>query len=243
MKNEYTELLEQIVTEMEAAMGDDSTIIDSEYRQWLGFLKQIHPESVVLKNGHGQESALAQSSRADPIAHISPDQELRECSDLRELMQLAALHKHPTWYIQPHFAGSVLRLNYKNGEPEDVHDEIPSNIPGFSGTISGTWSDDNVPNPSFIAHDLANDMSFLEKMKFLKKAGFTTPDFVLFPTDKLPTVSSSKLETSLAHFISTAQASWAKVDGVVIVSDTPLFGGSNNAGSKRIIFKLNVLAL
>ncbi len=235
MKNTYTELLEQIVTEMEAAMHNDSTIIDSEYRQWLGFLKQVHPESRLLKDALAQEALVLQSARADP--------ELQEYSDLREIMQLAALHKHPTWYIQPHFSGAPLQLNYENGQLKDTREGIPSNIPGLNGILRGIWSNDSAANPLFIAYDIDNDVSFLEKMELLKNTGFTTPDFALFPTDKLPAVSSSKLKTSLARFISTAQASWAKVDGVVIVSDTPLFGGNNNAMSKRIIFKPNILVV
>ncbi len=237
MKNTYTEILEQIIAEMKSLLhGGNTIVIDSEYRQWLDFLRQIHPESTLLNNDRP-----VQNARADPTANIQSDNGLKEYSDLRAIIQLAATLEHPTWYIQPHFIGTEAQFIYENEELQNalaIHG-VPKTIVGFSGIIHGVWLDEQ----TFIANDTDNKINFVQKMELLKNIGFTTSDFVIFPTDKLLTISSSKLETSLVNFISTAQKSWAKVDGAMIVSDTPLFSGDNSANSNRIIFKPNNLSL
>ena len=238
MTNTYTELLEQIISEMKAALlGGSSTVVDSEYRQWLDFLRQVHPESELLKSSSEQLTTPAQNARDDPS-----DDGLKPYSDLREIIRLAATHDHPTWYIQPHFIGSTAAFTYENDELQNalaLHG-VPKAIDGFSGTINGVWLDEQ----TFIAYDADTKIGFAQKMEFLKKARFTTPDFAIFPTDKLLTVSVSKLEASLINFISTARVTWAKVDGVVIVSDTPLFSEDNNGtGVNRILFKPHTLSL
>ncbi len=237
MKNTYTEILEQIIAEMKTALHvGKSGVIDSEYRQWLDFLRQVHPESTLFKNESVELALPAQTARDDPSSDG-----LKEYSDLRTIIQLAATHEHPTWYIQPHFIGSQAQFTYENEELQNalgIHG-VPKTIVGFSGTIHGVWLDEQ----TFIAYDTDNETSFVQKMEHLKNTGFTTPEFVAFPTDKLLTISSSKLETSLINFISTAQKMWAQVDGAMIVSDTPLFSGDNSVNSNRIIFKPHTLSL
>jgi len=229
MKNTYTELLEQIVVEMKAS--------DADYHEWLDFLRRVYPESKLLKSDYHEKLPLAKNSRADPADKIERNDEPKEYSNLLEIIRLAAANKHPTWYIQPHFIGSCARFTYENEELKNALaiNGVPQTIAGFSGTISGVW----LGEQTFVATDIENKNGFLQKMELLKKAGFTTPEFVLFPTNKLLTVSVSKLEASLVNFISTAQKSWAKVDGAVFVSDLPLFGGGWDANSNRIIFKPN----
>jgi len=234
MMNTYTELLEQIIAEMKTALlGGHNTVIESDYRQWLDFLRQVHPASTLLKDNDGQPRAMMQGARDDPSG-------LKAYSDLREIIRLAATYNHPTWYIQPHFTGSLTQFTYENEELQNAQaiNGVPQSISGFSGTIRGVWVDEQ----TFIACDTDSKIDFAQKMELLKQAGFTTPDFVLFPTDKLLTVSVSKLETSLTNFISTAQNKWAQVEGAVIVSDTPLFSGSSETSSNRIIFKPIILS-
>lgn len=237
MTNTYTELLEQIVTEMKSTLlGGNSTVIDSEYRQWLDFLRQVHPESELLNNSSEQSTSPAQNARDDPS-----DDGLKAYSDLREIIRLAATHDHPTWYIQPHFIGSIAAFTYENNELQNalpIHG-VPNTIDGFSGIISGVW----LGEQAFMACEVSNKNTFVQKMEFLKKTSFATPDFVLFPTEKLFTISVSKLEASLINFISTAREKWVQVDGAVIVSDTPLFSEDNGIAVNRIIFKPHTLRL
>jgi hypothetical protein len=227
MKNTYTDILEQIITEMKGALHSESTaVIDSDYRQWLDFLRHVHPESKLLENDNEPEAVPVQNARDDP-----PTDGLKVYEDLREIIRLAATNNHPTWYIQPHFTGSIATFTYENGELQNALpiNGVPKTIDGFSGTVNGVW----LSEQRYIACDVDTKMSFVQRIDFLKITGFTTTDFALFPTDKLLTVSVSKLETSLINFISTARTTWAQVDGAVIVSDSPLFGGDSN----RIIYK------
>lgn len=229
MKNTYTELLEQIVVEMKAS--------DADYHEWLDFLRRVYPESKLLKSDHHEKLPLAKNSRADPADKIERNDEPKEYSNLLEIIRLAAANEHPTWYIQPHFIGSCARFTYENEELKNALaiNGLPQTVPRFSGTINGVWLDEQ----TFVATDLDNKIGFLLKMELLKNAGFIIPEFVLFPTIKLKAMSVSNLEASLMNFISTAQKSWAKVDGAVFVSDLPLFGGGWDANSNRIIFKPN----
>lgn len=234
MINTYTEILEQIIEEMKAAVRKGNAgVIDSEYRQWLDFLKQIHPKSALLKD--------------ESPTDLHAPAKLKQYTDVREVMQLAEIHEHPTWYIQPNFIESNIMLSYEEGVLQHAHSmngngfeemeialiNIPHNVNQFNGKIFGTLSHEQ----TYIAYDVDTDIGFVQKMEFLKNAGFVVPDYVLFPTNKLITVSSSKLELSLINFISTAQTAWAKVDGVVIVSDTPLWSGGGGVNTKRIVFK------
>jgi hypothetical protein len=229
MMNTYTELLEQIVIEMKSS--------ETNYYEWLDFLRRVYPESKLFKNDQRNEMRLTKNSRADPNNKIESADEQAYCSDLHEIISLAAVHDHPAWYIQPHFIGPMARFTYENEELKNALaiNGVPKTIAGFNETVIGVWLDEQ----TFVATDIENQNSFLLKMERLKKAGFATPEFVLFPTEKLISVSVSKLEASLNNFISTAQKAWAKVDGVVFVSDLPLFGGGWDANSNRIIFKPN----
>ena len=212
MTSNYSEKLEQIITDMKA----DSPENNQEYLLWLDFLRKVKPESELLVADSGGE--------------------VKEYTDVREIMLLAENNQYPIWYIQPFFDGACASLIYKAGElqtetPDDRG--VPKIISGFAGTIFGSLSDDNL---TFVASDVSSNLGFVQKMEFLKSSGFTIPEYVLFPTDKITTISSSKLETSLNNFISKAGESGSKVEGVVIASDAPLILG-DNTNSFRIIFK------
>ncbi|OGM97913.1 MAG: hypothetical protein A2817_01740 [Candidatus Yanofskybacteria bacterium RIFCSPHIGHO2_01_FULL_39_8b] len=236
MKNTYTELLEQIITEMKISiLGGNGVVVDSDYRQWLDFLRQVHPESELLRSTTAQAAVSASNARDDP------NTDTKIYTDLRSIIQLAATHDHPTWYIQPHFTGSIAGFIYENNELQNalpIHG-LPKIIEGFTGTICGVWLNEQ----TFIAYGADGVMGFVKSQEFLKQAGFTTPDFALFPTDRLMALSVSKLEVSLTNFISTAQKKWAEVDGVMIVSDTSIFSGNKNEQNNRIIFKQPILSL
>jgi hypothetical protein len=231
MMNTYVEFLEQIIAEMKVALsGGNAEVIESDYCQWLDFLRQVHPDSSLLKNAGGQPKAISPGAGDD-----QPDSGLKAYSDLREIIRLAAAYNYPAWYIQPHFIGLITEFVYEKGELQNALaiQGVPKIIERFSGKIKGVWLDEQ----TFIAGNTDTKTSFTEKMEFLKQAGFIIPDFVLFPTDKLLTISVRKLEISLMNFISTARAARAQVDGAMIVSDTPLFGGDNGANPNRIIYK------
>ena len=97
MMNTYTEILEQIVIEMKPS--------DTDYHEWLDFLRRVYTESKLFKNDHHEEAPSMNNSRADPDKKVDSDSGPEEYSDLREIIRLAAVHNHPTWYIQPHFIG------------------------------------------------------------------------------------------------------------------------------------------
>lgn len=143
--------------------------------------------------------------------------------------------------------------------------DIPTKIPEYTGVVHGvlymskeayeasgaidretaqvaafqTYLSENTANLKFNALDIDTDMSFLEKAALLTRYGFTTPEYVLFPTSRLSTISSSKLETFFQSYITKAQSNGFLVDGLVIFSDRPLTAGDAETSSTHIIFKPN----
>lgn len=213
--NPYTEQLEHIIAEMKRA---GPTVTASEYQQWLAFLRSIHPESQLLK----KKTAT------------------KQLTDIREVMLLAESANYPVWYIQPKLTGIVVQAKYKEGLLQSVTSKqqtleakdlegLPSNILEFSGTIKGTSSD------RFIAFDVDVDLPFLQKMELLKNGGVATAEFVAFPTDRLPSISSSSLETFFHNYIQQASVRGDPVDGLVIISDVPLTDGATEF--TRMVYK------
>ncbi|MFZ2189471.1 MAG: hypothetical protein WA057_04490 [Candidatus Magasanikiibacteriota bacterium] len=212
MTNIYAELLEQIIVEMRTALPHEKDLLPGhEYFVWLDFLKKVKPDSKLF---------------------IHSNNKIKEYTDIREIMLLAETNHYPAWYIQPHFNEEDIIITYENGELKNISSEltvdmsevwaVPRQILKFSGVIKGILN----AQKSFIAYDLELAGTFLQKKEFLKNAGFTTPEFALFPTAEIASISSNKLETSLINFISQAQQSGLKVDGVIMVSDTPLLSGA-----------------
>lgn len=220
MMSRYTMQLEQIIKEMNTA--------DTDYLLWLNFLKQIHPESELLK-GQQQEFSV------DPYF----GKDLKQFSDIREIMMLAEAKRYPVWFIQPKFKEGLL-LEYEQGELKNMNmraeQGVPKTIQGFTGTISGSWCRNEINEQQFIANDVNRTMSFSQKMDLLKNVGLNIAEFVLFPTNKIPTISSSKLEMFFQNYISKAQIQGFNVDGVVIISDTPLVTDDNRVHSMRIVY-------
>lgn len=224
--NTYTQKLEQIILEIQESSPNE-TVGATEYQLWLEFLKQVHPESKLLQQVNINSSTVKENDF---------NKNIKCYSDIREIMMLAENKKFPTWFIQPKFEKPTTLLEYDQGElandPGNLKG-IPKKISGFIGKISGCSTPEK---SSFLAGDINTQMNFLEKMKFLKNAGFETLEHILFPTDKLSTIPSNKLEASLQNYISTIQGG-IKVEGVIIISDVPLFTVDNQFSSTRIIFK------
>ena len=225
--NTYTQKLEQIILEIQESLPNNNTINAAEYQLWLEFLRQIHPESKLLQEVNIKGSTIKENDF---------DKDIKYYSDIREIMMLAENKKYPTWFIQPKFEEPTILLEYDQGELKSDSNglkSIPNNIPGFTGKISGIVAHEK---SSFLAGDITTQMNFLEKMKFLEQAGFETLEYILFPTDKLPTISSNKLEASLQNYMSTIQGG-VKVEGIIIISDVPLFTADNQFSGTRIVFK------
>ncbi len=219
MINTYADLIEEIIIEMKASLPkEEHLLIGHEYFVWLDFLKKIKPNSKLLSLPQGT---------------------IKEYTEIGEIMILAETNKYPVWHIQPHFTLPEIVITYEDGELQKVNSkdninmsevwDVPRHIPEFSGTVKGVLND----KKTFFAHDLEMIGSFLQKMELLKNAGFTISEYVLFPTDKIASTSSNKLEASLVNFISKSCEAGLKVDGVVMVSDVSLLPGN----CTRLIFK------
>lgn len=238
MSNSYIQLLEQIIMEMNTDLARGTSEISStDYDVWTNFLRTVHPESTLFQ----KESILVDHD----FGKI-----LKAYSDIRQIMMLAEEHQYPTWFIQPQFTDEV-RFDYEQGTLKGVfirHDDtweqsegspppdIPKQISGFTGSVAGARCGNQGDAFRYIAYDVNRNTDFLQKMACLEQAGFPTIDFVLFPTDTLPTVSSTTLETSFKSYIAKAQEQGLPVDGVVIISDTPLIEADNHTSTHRISF-------
>lgn len=235
MSTIYIELLEQIITDMKSASAkDESTVTKIDYLPWLEFLERVHPESQLLKHEE------TQVSESPPSVEEIHDMGVKHCHDIRELMLLAEHNQYPTWFIQPHFKEGLVRLIYEEGtltNPQGEASEIPERIEGFSGTVSGVLSRDDPSNQCYIAHDVDLKVSFQEKMEWLKQIGFMVTDFILFPTEKIQTISSQKLQTLFQQYLSTVKERGINVEGVFIISDTPLHAGEEQDPCHHIIFQ------
>lgn len=140
---------------------------------------------------------------------------------------------------------------------------IPTRVADYTGTIQGvlymskeiykttgaedretaqvaafqTYLSENTKDLKFNALDIDSTGGFLEKMRLLRLYGFNTPEYVLFPTSRLSTISSSKLETFFNSYIVKAESNGYMIDGLVIISDTPLIEPNTEISSTHIIFK------
>ncbi len=240
MMNTYTQLLEQIIIEMKTALlTEGSNISNAEYSVWLDFLNKIKPESNLLKNYLDAPYSQELSPR---LLDNNFYKDMKHYVDIREIMRLAEIKEYPTWFIQPKFSGQMITLGYEQGEIKNIYAAsndsmqelamiqapgVPERFENFTGQILGTWLNEQTEDKLFVAYDVHNNLSFLQKMELLKNAGFTTPEFVLFPTEKILSVSSHKLEASLQKYLSRALEQGLMVDGVVIISDTALFSESD----------------
>lgn len=213
----HAQKLEKIIEEMESD--------DEEYQLWIDFLEKIYPDSKLI-------NSPSNSIKTDLL---SP---LQVYTDVREIMMLAEAQKYPTWFIQPKYSSNVI-IEYENGELKTTginEVALPQAITNFTGKIAGFY--DHSSNASkFIAHDLDHSLNFLDKISTLENHGFETTEYVLFPTEKIPTISSSKLETFFQNYISQARERNPLVEGLVIVSDIPLNLAENGANNTRIVYQ------
>lgn len=225
MTNKHTQQLEQIIVEMKAN--------NTDCQLWIEFLKQVDPQSPLLNTS------------------TDFDKPMRLIANVHDIMILAEEKQYPTWYIQPWLRQQMYMLEYNKGTLKSIiatedgqtktiqTHNLPGPLPqpnGFTGKIRGTWQETQATDPPFIAYDADIPMTFLQKMEYLESVGLKIAEYVLFPTDKIPTISSIKLETFFHQYISKAKELGLPVDGVVIVSDTSLFPPDENNSSKHFIF-------
>lgn len=222
MKNTYTERLEKIIQDIKTELDASSIVVSlDEYQIWLECYKKI--------------TAWDELQRDDSSTNKYPSYPEIPCyTDIREIMKLAEAKQYPTWFIQPRFTGPHCILSFQNGEYKNMYSAqqngmqvieragilgIPETVNDFTGNITGFILKDQSGGQSFLACDMDSKTGFLEKIKLLEQLGFSVVEHVLFPTEKIPTVPSHKLETSLRNYLSSALEKGLTVDGVVIVSD------------------------
>jgi hypothetical protein len=267
----YTKKLEQIISEMQA-LSHNEQVVAQDMQVWLEFLKQIYPDSDLLKQ---ITPTKYDQSRIEKTLNYR----MQTYVDIREVMVLAESKGYPAWFIQPHLIGLNLVLTYVDGELQQlvfedadnwevlpIHElgSIPKVISGYTGHIRGvlhvasqipsgiplkdtetiratiyeSYLSGNGKDLLFTAYDVSTNHNFREAMHTLQNYGLHIPDFVLFPTDKIPTVSSSTLQLSLQNYISKARDSGLKVDGLVIASDSPLMSAVGMMSDNRILYCL-----
>jgi hypothetical protein len=235
MKNIYTDRLEKILSDMEAEIqSGTSTVSLEEFNTWKEFASRIQPA----------EKTNTFVSYLD----YSPYTKVPCYKDIREIMKLAEARNYPMWFIQPKITGPRITLSFDKGtcqmiysvHNDDVHilekhelNGIPDAFESFTGNIIGASS--KAPTGlEFIAYDLAMDASFPDRITLLKNNRFKVVDFILFPTQKIPSVSSSTLETSLRKYVSQAQEHGHEVDGVIIASNEGIEMSSSD-GTKVVL--------
>ena len=223
MMQSYIQMIEEIIQEMKTELSRGGTDITGlDYMEWMDFLKRINPRSELLK----EETEAVMG----PEPNDKESSGMRHFSNIRELMVLAEVKQYPAWFIQPKFK-EVAMLEYEKGLLKDGSiDGVPRMIGDFTGVVSGAWV-----NTQFIAYDVDISGDFLEKMAWLESAGFEAVGFASFPTEKIPTISSSKLEAFFRNYLASAQEQGLDVDGIVIISNTALYATDNHM-SNRIAF-------
>lgn len=140
---------------------------------------------------------------------------------------------------------------------------IPKNIPGFTGNIKGIlltelgtsngyekmdaqtaevivyqdYVSGKTQDVKFLANDMDTGHLFPQKMKLLEEYGFVTTQYVSFPTIRLQVTPSHKLATSFQNYISQAREQGLLVEGLVIISDTPLMEPDTTEKTFRLVYK------
>jgi hypothetical protein len=232
----HIEILKEIVLEMKSAITSGrQEISEDEYLLWVSFLKQVRPENDQSKG---------------KIENVA-DEETKTFSDLREIMMLAEAAGYPTWHIQPKFSEELIAEYLdgelknicvkKNGQMEKLNENdrwnIPEHVIDFTGKLFGTWCEKE-DKLQFVTYDTDQNMDFLDRMKWLESTGMNIAEYVLFPTDKIPTTPMSKLAALFQNYISKVREQGLKVDGVVIISNTPIIDGGKRLVSNRIVLLL-----
>ena len=219
--NIYKQMLETIIEEMNGVLAKGANpSIDSEYSQWLNFLRQIHPDSALLKN----QGALSDTDFS---------KEPRTLAQISEVVECAASEHYPIWRIQPKYVEAIV-LEYERGKLKGECRDMgaPEMIEGFNGRVRGAVTDEG----QFIAVDMDRCMDFSGKMGFLENAGFTVSEFIQFETEKIRTTSREKLEIHIQNYISRARSKGLNVDGAIIISDTGIDSTEQKFSSTRIAY-------
>ncbi len=228
---QYTELLEEIVLEMRSGLAQGKTDIpEPHFLLWRNFLQKIKPESEVFR------TELEAPLPREPSREAFPD--IPQYSDIREIMLLAESNGYPTWHVQLKPKERVI-LEYVQGRLRESSENVqqagmgvPKAISGFTGFIAGAWR--SLENRrEFVACDVTGRNSIDKKVEFLKECGFSVIDHVLFPTEKIQTTSSAKLETFFRNYISSANREGFITDGIVIIADTAI---ASKEGGMQVSF-------
>ncbi len=205
--NTYISMLEDIIDEMNKALFKGaSEFTDSDYGRWLDFLRTVHPDSDLLRSD-------------GRLLDTDFNRDMKKFSEMDKVMEIAEIEKYPTWYVQPKFREAIV-LEYEKGELRQTNVDargIPEKIQDFTGKIRGA-----IATGKFVAVDMDRRMEFPMKMDWLEQAGFATADCLLFPTDKIPMMSSGTAEITIHNYISKAEFNGLNVDGVVIISNTQI---------------------
>ncbi len=230
--NQYTELLQEIVLEMRDGLAQGRTDIpEPHFLLWRDFLKKIKPESELFQAG--TESPLPR----EPSRDVFPDMPL--LFDVREVMLLAESNGYPMWHIRPKPKEMVV-LEYVQGRlrdsPESLDVGIPKTLLGFTGFIAGMWRSHSDGRKDFIACDVVGKDTVFKKIEFLKESGFSVVEHVLFPTEKIQTTSSTKLETFFRSYLSAMNEEGLGSDGIVILADRPIVVKENGESCIQFVF-------
>ena len=125
-------MLETIIEEMNGVLAKGANpSIDSEYSQWLNFLRQIHPDSALLKN---------QGALSDTDCSKEP----RTLAQISEVVECAASEHYPIWRIQPKYVEAIV-LEYERGKLKGECRDMgaPEMIEGFNGRVRGAVTDED----------------------------------------------------------------------------------------------------
>ncbi len=217
--NHYIELLEQIVGEMNQ-VPMNREISESDIDVWRGFLKQVKPDSRIFNlpfpRGPNRQSY----------------------SDVRDIMMLAEINKFPVWHIRLN-PKTEISLEYIHGKlraETKVVLGVPKELSGFSGYVWGAIQNNSPTTNTFVAYDVSGDMTIADKIEFLKTSNFALVESILFPTERIQTISSSKLETFFRNYVRSMEEKGFEVDGATIFSDVAISTSNGKEIGRRITF-------
>lgn len=159
--NIYIERLENIIRDMQSVLPKQN------YLPWLYFLREIYPESELLKaddeSSHAREPTVEEDSMKQ-----------KECRDIRELMILAEQNGYPLWRIYP----------------------------------------------------------------CMKEPSSEVVDPILFPTERIQTISSQKLHELFKKYLSTLKEEEIVADMILIKSDNRITAADGES-YESLIFHLS----
>lgn len=218
--NSYIELFEQIVGEMKGRVtSGDPDVSEHDLSVWCDFLAQIKPESELA----GKRTGIPLPREPSAL----------RVSDVREIMQLADANGYPTWHIRinPKARTALQYVLGRLRDSEMKYANVPHEISGFTGFLRGAIRTKADSGYELVAYDTSSGEPLLKKFDFLKRNGFSVLDYVSFPTEKIQSTSSAKLEELFRNFAASGREQGFEGASIAIVADTPiLFPDGREAG-------------